>query len=101
MQVFIQWDPLKGRKNLLKHGVAFDEAASVLFDPMRLERPDEKHSTDTEARFITIGLSTKKRVLMMVYTYRRSYHHEKEIYRIISSRIANQNEKKTYYSAQE
>jgi len=42
--IFIQWDALKSRKNIEKHGVAFDEAATVLLDPDAVEFYDGEHS---------------------------------------------------------
>jgi hypothetical protein len=29
----VNWDPLKAKVNLAKHGVRFSDAESVLFDP--------------------------------------------------------------------
>ncbi len=38
----IEFDPAKAEKNITKHGVSFEEAGSVLLDPMALgfEDPD-------------------------------------------------------------
>lgn len=62
-----------------KHGVDFDTAVKVFFDPNRVEYYDKSHSTD-EDRFITIGFGGK--LLFVVYTER------KENVRLISARIA-------------
>ncbi|MEZ0392182.1 MAG: BrnT family toxin [Pseudobdellovibrionaceae bacterium] len=56
---------------------------------------DESHS-EKEDRLMALGLSFKKRILFVAFTYRRSSSYEKEIYRIISARIANKNERKVY-----
>lgn len=51
MTVRFEWDFQKARANLLKHGVAFGEAAEVFDDPNALEDYDSEHS-DEESRFI-------------------------------------------------
>jgi hypothetical protein len=58
--VIYEWDPDKAHRNLQKHGVAFDGAASVFLDPMALTFADPDHSEE-EDREITIGLSGKGR----------------------------------------
>ena len=50
--------PKKAHVNRRKHGVAFEEAASVFQDPAALTFNDPDHS-DEESREMTIGLSTK------------------------------------------
>jgi uncharacterized DUF497 family protein len=93
--VYFQWDPQKAIKNFAKHGVSFSEAAKVFFDPKVMLAEDEWHS-EKEDRLIALGLSFEKRILFVAFTYRRSGSYEKEIYRIISARIANKDERKTY-----
>lgn len=68
-----------------KHGVDFDTAVKVFFDPNRIEYYDKSHSTD-EDRFITIGFAGK--ILFVVYTER------KENVRLISARLATNSERK-------
>lgn len=41
-----EWDPPKAAGNIKKHGVAFDEAATVFLDQMALSGPDPDHSSD-------------------------------------------------------
>ncbi len=93
--VYFQWDSSKAVKNVAKHGVSFSEAATVFFDPDVMVAEDKWHS-EKEERLIALGLSHEKRILFVVFTYRRSGAYEKEIYRIISSRVANKNERKIY-----
>ena len=76
--VDITWDPIKADINFQKHGVSFEEAATVIQSAMTVTIED--NDTDEE-RFITIGVSVKLRVLMVVHTYRD----DSEI-RIISAR---------------
>ena len=62
-----EFDPDKAATNLKKHGASFDEAATVFDDPLSSTLPDDQHSND-ENRFITVGLSSKQRLLFVVYT---------------------------------
>jgi len=49
-----EWDANKAKSNLAKHGVSFEEAATVFGDPLSMTIPDPAHS-QTEARFIILG----------------------------------------------
>ncbi len=69
--------------------MSFEEAATVFGDPLALTFSDPDHST-SEHRFITVGLSTARRVLIVAHTERR------EMIRIISARKATLNERKQY-----
>ena len=84
-----EWDPAKAAANLRKHGVPFAEAASVFLDPMALTFEDPDHS-DEEDREITIGVSTKRRVLFVSHAARR------DRIRIISARKATRKERGQY-----
>ena len=52
MGLYFEWDEEKGRRNLRKHGVSFEEAATVFGDSLSLTIEDPHHSLE-EARFIT------------------------------------------------
>ena len=65
-----EWDPKKAEGNLKKHGVSFQDAASVLGDALSITYPDPDHSL-REHRFITVGMSQSGRVLMVAHTDRR------------------------------
>jgi uncharacterized protein len=92
---FIQWDAVKNAKNIEKHGIGFDEAATVLLDENSMEFYDEEHSS-FEDRFWIIGNSYGGRILLVVYAYRRLKHGKENYYRIISARIANKKEREVY-----
>jgi len=81
------WDEVKNRKNAIKHGINFQEAASVFSDVDAVVLDDMKHSKD-EARFIIIGNSKHKRLLMVCHCYRGN----DELIRIISARKADEEE---------
>ena len=60
----IEFDPVKAEENLKKHGVSFEEAASVLLDPMALgfEDPDAEGITLGPTRYECSGSPTERRV---------------------------------------
>jgi uncharacterized DUF497 family protein len=88
-----EWDPRKAQANAAKHGVSFDEAVTVFLDPNALDGPDLQHSR-SEARFRRLRTSAERRVLMVVYTLRRSGH--AETVRLISARRASRRERTAY-----
>lgn len=89
-----EWDPGKARENLDKHGVAFDEAATVFLDSKALSIFDPDHS-QAEDRWIIMGVSEKSRLLIVVRTFREERENAVTI-RTISSRKATRQETKTY-----
>lgn len=92
-----EWSAHKAKINLTKHGVTFEEAATVFEDPLSLEMDDLKHSTDTETRSFRIGVSELSRELLVVFTLRGRTKDEEEITRIISARPASRKEKALYH----
>ena len=89
-----EWDPTKDRENRNKHGVVFDEAATVFRDSKALSTFDPDHS-EAEHRWITMGISEKGRLLIVIHTFREESEDAATI-RIISSRKATKQETKTY-----
>ena len=88
-----EWDASKATTNVRKHGVSFDEAATVFADPDALDGPDLTHSVQEE-RSLRLGCSLLGRVLVVAYTIRGSGNDEK--IRIISARRANRQERAAY-----
>ncbi len=85
-----QWDEDKAQSNLLKHGIAFEEAAEVFFDPFH-QTGDA--STDDEQRDFIVGYSLLQRILLVVYVERDQRT------RIISARRVTRHERKLYEEA--
>ena len=85
----IEFDPIKAEKNLVKHGISFEEAASALLDPMALGF--EVQDSEGESRWVLLGISSQARLLTVVYTLR-----DGERIRLISARNATRNEAKRY-----
>lgn len=93
--MIFDWDENKNVENIKNHdGISFEEAQEVFFDEFRFEEFDKKHSTANEKRFTVIGLSFNG-ILFVVYTV-RNQDSENEIYRIISARFAEPEEKILY-----
>jgi uncharacterized protein len=88
------WDARKAARNLEKHGVSFEEAATVFADPDALEWEDLEHST-RENRFKRLGISIEGRILILVYSYRR-LKDGKETIRIITARRTSPKEREAY-----
>jgi uncharacterized DUF497 family protein len=92
--LLFEWDELKDRENRRKHRVSFMEAKTVFSDPLLVTYTDDAHSEDEE-RFISIGLSARQRLLLVVHT-ERGYEVNLLIIRIISSRKATILERRAY-----
>jgi uncharacterized DUF497 family protein len=88
--VIYEWDPKKAAANLKKHSVSFEEATTVFTDSFALTFDDPDHSLD-EKRFITIGTSTKQRILFLSHADRGEDH-----VRIIHTRPATKTEAHAY-----
>ena len=89
----LEWDPGKAADNLRKHGVGFVEASTIFADPLEVTIPDPEHS-EGETRFLSLGLSTDARLLVVAYTEREG------TIRIIHARAAASKERRTYESGQ-
>ncbi len=82
------WDEDKSRVNKRKHGVSFEEARTVFFDPNARLIHDPDHS-ESEDRFILLGISRQLRLLVVCHSYQPN---EDQI-RIISARKATKKER--------
>lgn len=96
MDYCFKWDHEKAKINDDKHGVRFEEAASIFLDPKALSIYDEKHS-QTEDRWLTLGISRSGRLLVVCHTFQDETS-DSVVIRIISSRRATQKEAKPYRS---
>ena len=83
------WDRKKATANVRKHGVSFEEAATVFRDVLSATGSDPDHSVG-EFRFVTFGMSKQGRLLVVSHT------EEGDIIRIISARLATKQERKIY-----
>ncbi len=77
-----EWGINKAALNIKNHGVSFEEATEVFYDPNAVYGFDSEHS-ETEERFFVIGFSSR-RLLFVIYVDRI----EADIIRIITARKA-------------
>ncbi|MEK6320810.1 MAG: BrnT family toxin [Acidobacteriota bacterium] len=82
MGLRFEWDREKAKQNLKKHGVSFEDASEVSVMRWQPNVEDTTHSAD-ENRSIIIGQTSKRRILLVVYSARG------ESLRIISARAAS------------
>lgn len=82
------WDGGKAESNLRKHGVSFEEACEIFFDPfIQLLRSEVLGGEEREA---AIGMTEGWSLLVVVYTFRE------EAIRVISARPATSQERRCY-----
>lgn len=89
--VRFEWDENKARINKKKHGISFEEAETVFYDASALVIDDPEHS-DSEDRFIILGMSGSARLLVVCHCLRES----ETVIRIISARKATKTESSYY-----
>ncbi len=84
-----EWDAAKSLANVRKHGVSFEEAATVFQDPTAWTFPDPDHS-EKEHREITVGHTIKERLVFVSHCDRQGG------IRLISARLATKKERRVY-----
>jgi uncharacterized protein len=81
-----EWDDQKASSNRRKHGVAFEEAAEAMRDPLAVDFDDVAHPDN----ILTLAMSPRDRILYVVTTERG------DRVRIISARVATSHERRLY-----
>jgi len=89
-----EWDPNKAVANRRKHGVGFEQAATVFKDPLAVSIYDEDHS-DQEERWITLGKADNGQLLVVIHTHQEVSPAEAAI-RLVSARRAKPHEQRNY-----
>jgi len=87
--IAFEWDRRKDSANQRKHRVGFAEATTVFDDPLSVTIPDPDDTAGDE-RFVIIGMSTERNLLIVVHTIRG------ERIRLISARPATKHERRNY-----
>jgi uncharacterized DUF497 family protein len=90
LRLLFEFDPAKAATNLKKHKVSFAEAMTIFADPLASTLPDDQHSHQ-ESRYITVGMSSRHRILFVVYTETVS-----GTIRLIGARLATAAEREQY-----
>jgi uncharacterized DUF497 family protein len=89
MSLAVEWDSVKAEANRRKHGVSFEEAATVLADPLSITLPHPDHS-EAEERFLLLGRASTERLLLLAIAERG------DAVRIISARSMTPRERRAY-----
>lgn len=87
--MIFEWNPDKARSNHRKHGISFEEAATVFNDSLSVTFPDPDHSIG-ESRYVIIGISKCGQLLIVAHT------DQGETIRIITARKATRPERRFY-----
>ena len=91
--MIVEWDDAKAAANEKRHGVTFQDAATVLEDPLSVTYADPDHSLD-EMRFLTFGHDAAGRILVVAHTDRGA------TVRLISARLVTPAERRAYEEGQ-
>lgn len=83
----LAWDRRKAELNARKHGITFEEAATVFSDPLAVIIEDENHPENSRI----IGESIAARILLVVFVGR-----DRDLVRLISARRATRHERRRY-----
>ena len=94
MRYTFEWDPVKARQNLRKHGISFERAAELFLDPLAVSIIDREHS-EVEERWVTLGQDSQGVLLVLVHTF-AEVSVEKYNIRILSARKATKKEARQY-----
>ena len=89
-----QWDAVKAASNAVKHGVTFEQAATVFLDPLALTVFDEAHSQDEE-RWWSLGHDANGVLLLVAHTFQATGPASASV-RLISARPATKRERHFY-----
>jgi len=91
-KLIFEWDDIKNKINIQKHGVSFEEAQTAFFDDNAIEFDDPDHSFE-EDRYLLLGFSQTLKILVVCHCYLD----DQSIIRIISARKATKKEQKAYF----
>jgi uncharacterized DUF497 family protein len=91
--VVFDWDSKKNFNNVEKHGISFDKAQKVFFDPLHLSILDRRFSF-FEERWTTMGATQTREIIVVAHLY--FVEEREESIRIISARHATPKEKRQY-----
>jgi uncharacterized DUF497 family protein len=95
MEYNFEWDVVKARANIIKHDVSFEEASTVFKDSNAQSLYDAEHSRNHEDRFITIGIASSGKIMVVIHSF-YELSNKDSVVRIISSRKATKKEKNCY-----
>ena len=83
-----EWDDAKNASNLAKHGIDFDDASEIFYEPVLVFRSPR----NDEERWLAVGI-TGERIISVIFTRRA------ESIRLISARYPRRHEERAYRNA--
>jgi uncharacterized DUF497 family protein len=89
-----EWDEANADGNVRKHGVTFELASTIFFDPDLLTVADVEHS-ETEERWFSVGIARNGILLSVVYLWSDADPAVIKV-RLISARGATRDEREQY-----
>ncbi len=89
-EISFEWDDNKNDLNIKKHGISFEEAKTVFYDPDAVLFDDPDHSEE-EDRFLIVGFSETEKLCLVSHCYRQG-----DVIRLISARKATRKESAFY-----
>jgi uncharacterized DUF497 family protein len=87
-----EWDEAKAESNRRKHGIDFDDAIEVFYNPHAVI--EQERAVDGELRWRTIGRVARIAVLYVAHTVEDEGQYE--VIRVISARRADRRERRQY-----
>jgi uncharacterized protein len=93
-QFQFEWDEVKARNNIRKHGVSFELAGTIFHDPGILTIADLEHG-EAEQRWFSVGVASNGALISAVYLWSETSSAVVQI-RLISARKATQAEIRYY-----
>ncbi|MCB1050817.1 MAG: BrnT family toxin [Acidobacteria bacterium] len=80
-----EWDPIKAQISLMAHGISFEEACEVFFDPMVIFEADYQ-----SPRLRAKGFTENQTLIIVIFEERDEH------YRIITAWKMSKSERRTY-----
>ena len=74
MQYNFDWDPVKAKQNLRKHGVSFERAAKVFRDAFAISIYDDEHSDIMKTVGLQLGWRQMKYFLWLCIRFEGTMH---------------------------
>lgn len=87
--IHFEWDSIKAESNIKDHGISFETACEVFFDPFVKFLNEEE--IEGELRESIVGMTNTWQILYVVHTIR-----EGDSFRIISARRVTSRERNVY-----
>jgi hypothetical protein len=92
--MLFEWDEAKGKENVKRHGISFENAKHVFEDPFHISVLNKRFDYFDE-RWITIGSAKDKSIIVIGHLYYLKENGD-EVIIIITERKASKKEREHY-----